>query len=87
MDAGVSFFIIPKRKNAKPKRLTESAEARKHRALSIPDADFSKFVLEGKGTAVPRIDPVTADQQVRRAKSAKEVATGSSVGVKPLRGG
>jgi len=87
MDAGVTFFILPKRKNAKPKKLTEAADARKYRALNIPDADFSKFVLEGKGTAVARVEPALSDQQVKRAKSAREVATGRSVGVKPLRGG
>jgi hypothetical protein len=85
--AGVTFYLIPKRKGAKPtKKLTDAAKAREHRALSIPDADFSKFVLEGKGDAiqVPPPETVTAG---RRAKTAKEVATGHSIGVQPRRGG
>lgn len=89
--AGVTFYIIAKRKPgqkgriAGPKKLKTAAEAMKHRALSIPDADFSKFVLEGHGRAVPTSSEPA--QTVRRAKSASEVASGHSVGVAPRRGG
>lgn len=92
MAAGVTFYIVPQRKPGqrgalrKPTKLTDPAKAREHRALSIPDADFSKFVLEGKGEAiqVPAPEKVTA---AKRAKSAKEVASGHSIGVQPRRGG
>lgn len=93
MNAGVSFYIVATRKPgqrgavAKPKLLKNADEARKHRALSIPDADFSKFVLDGFGEAVasaPRSEPV---QTVRRAKTAKEVASNHTVGVQARRGG
>lgn len=86
MAAGVTFYVIPKRATGKPKKLKEAAEARKHRALSIPDADLSKFVLEGKGEVVC----VPAPERIegaKRAKTAKEVASGHSVGVQPRRGG
>ena len=91
MAAGVTFFTIAERKPgqkgrlAKPKPIKDAAEARKHRALSIPDADFSKFVLEGKGEAVAT--PSEPAQIVGKAKTAREVASGHSVGVKPRRGG
>lgn len=91
MEAGVTFFTISARKPgqrgrvAAPKQLKNAADARKHRALSIPDADFSKFVLEGKGEAVPT--PSEPAQIVSKAKTPKEVASGHSVGVKPRRGG
>jgi hypothetical protein len=95
MAQGVSFFIVPQRKPgqkgraAKPKPLKDAAEARKHRSLSIPDADFSKFVLDGKGTAIPTPPDLVEDrkQPVRRATSAKEVATSNSVGVRARAGG
>jgi hypothetical protein len=92
MAAGVAFYIVPKRKPGqrgalgKPKKLTDPAKAREHRALSIPDADFSKFVLEGKGEAIQAPAPEKIGG-ARRAKTAKEVASGHSVGVQPRRGG
>lgn len=84
--AGVTFYTIPKRKTTKPKKLTDAAAARKHRALSIPDADFSKFVLEGKGDAVivPAPDKIAG---AKRAQTAREVAKGHSIGVRPRAGG
>jgi hypothetical protein len=89
MAAGVTFYLVHK-KTKQPlksgKKLENAADARKHRALSIPDADFSKFVLEGKGEAVT-IPAAAAIDTVKRATSAKEVAEGHSVGVKPRRGG
>jgi hypothetical protein len=96
MAAGVTFYILPQRQPgqkgrvAKPKKLTAStmADARKHRALSIPDADFSKFVLDGKGTAMPTPCDLAEDKKsVIRAKTAKQVASGRSIGVQPRAGG
>ena len=92
MAAGVTFYIVPARKPgqkgrlAKPSKLKDAAKAREHRALSIPDADFSKFVLEGKGEAIVSAEG-TPVETVSRAKTAKEVASGHSIGVKPRRGG
>ncbi len=91
MAAGVTFFTISARKPgqrgrvAAPKQIKDASEARKHRALSIPDADFSKFVLDGKGEAVP--SPSEPARVVSKAKTPKEVASGHSVGVQPRRGG
>lgn len=91
MAAGVSFYVIAKRQPgqrgrvAGPKPLKNPADALKHRALSIKDEDLSKFVLDGKGTVVPSATaPV---ETVKRAKTAREVASGHSVGVQPRRGG
>lgn len=92
MAAGVTFYIVPVRKSGqrgptgKPKPLTDAAKAREHRALSIPDADFSKFVLEGKGEVLVTVEPAVT-QTVTRAKTPKQVATGHSVGIQPRRGG
>ena len=91
MDAGVTFYIIAKRQPgqkgrvADPKKLVDPKDAIKHRALSIPDADFSKFVLDGHGRAIAT--PPGPIQTVKRAKNAREVASGHSVGVQPRRGG
>lgn len=95
MAAGVTFYIIPQRKPgqrgrvAGPKPLVKSADALKHRSLAIKDADFSKFVLEGRGRAVlsAELTPIDKSQPVTRAKSAKEVASGHSVGVRARAGG
>jgi hypothetical protein len=92
MAAGVTFYTIPQRKPGqrgalpKPKKLTDAAKAREHRALSIPDADFSKFVLEGKGEAIQTPAPAKIEG-AKRARTPKEVASGHSVGVQPRRGG
>lgn len=91
MAAGVMFYVIPPRKPGArgrapgPKPLKNAADALAHRSLSIKDADLSKFVLEGHGTVVP--SPSEPVQTVKRAKTAREVATGNSVGVQPRRGG
>lgn len=89
--AGVTFYTVPSRKPgqkgriAKPKKLTDASKAHEHRALSIPDPDFSKFVLEGKGTAVQSTEPDKIGTTKRA--TAKEVASGHSVGVKARKGG
>lgn len=91
MAAGVTFYIIEKRKPgqrgkvAKPKLLKNAEDALKHRALSIPDADLSKLILDGHGRAVPSSQESV--KTVRRARTASEVASGHSVGVQPRRGG
>lgn len=92
--AGVHFYTVSVRKPgqrgrvAAPKPLTDAKNASKYRALSIPDSDFSKFVLEGKGTAVPSSEVIGSQvETVARAKSAKEIASGHTVAVKPRRGG
>lgn len=91
MDAGVTFYLIVPRKPgqrgrvASPKPLKKVGDAMKHRALAIKDADFSKFVLDGHGVAVS--SPAEPVQTTRRAKTAREVASGQSVGVMPRRGG
>lgn len=91
MDAGVTFYVIATRKPgqrgrvAGPKKLGKVEDAMKHRALSIPDSDLSKFVLEGRGqVTVTSSEPV---QTVRRAKTAREVVSHDTVGVAPRRGG
>jgi len=83
MKAGITFFIIEDRGLRSP--LKQSTDARKHRALAIPDEDFAKFVEDGAGEAVPT--PAEPVKVKRKAKTAKEVATSQSVGVKPMQGG
>jgi hypothetical protein len=94
MKAGVTFFILPQRKSnrgaaPKPKPFTSFDDAKKHRALSIPDVDFSKFVLEGKGTAIPTPSSVAEGKAkgVRVSTSPKEVAKSRSIGVQQRVGG
>jgi hypothetical protein len=89
MAEGVVFFIIEPRFGGvvapSLSKLKDAADARRHRALSIPDEHLAAFVGEGKGVAVP-----TPDQPVRRTrktKSAKEAATSETVAVRPMRGG
>ncbi|MCB1534880.1 MAG: hypothetical protein KDJ44_09180 [Rhodoblastus sp.] len=89
MKAGCSFFIIEPRFGglAAPARkpLKDAADARKHRALAIPDEDLSAFVGAGAGalTTTPNVPAKT----VRRAKTAKEAAQTETVGVQARRGG
>jgi len=89
MAAGVSFFIVEPRffgiLPPKKTRVESVDDALKHRALSIPDEDFSRFVESGSGDAVKTPDaPVKG---ARRSKDAKEIAASQSVGVKPMKGG
>jgi len=90
MKEGVTFYILKKNKDGspaktKPTKLKDAAKAREHRALSIPDADLSKFVLEGKGTARCMVHEKI--ETTKRAESAKEAASADSVAVKPRKGG
>lgn len=86
MDQGCTFFIIDQRFGHRQK-LTDATEAAKHRMLAIPDEDLRKFVGESGGDVVTLPTPKTPAKTVRKAKTAKEVATAESVGVKPRRGG
>lgn len=91
MDAGVVFFVIERRFNGEPDghiKLTEKNMelARKYRALSIPnDEDLAKFVESGSGRAVKT--PKAPVRGARKSKSAREVASSESVGVRQMRGG
>ena len=89
MKAGCSFFIIEPRFGglaAPTKRpLEDVADARKHRALSIPDEHLAAFVGGGAGELVST--PEAPAKTVRRAKTAKEAATTETVGVQARRGG
>lgn len=89
MAEGITFFIIEPRffglLPSKKTPLAKAKDARKHRALAIPDEDFAAFVSSGAGEAVKTPDaPVTG---ARRAKNAKEAASSQSVGVRKMRGG
>ena len=88
MAEGVTFFIVepvagglmPPKKTAAP----DVPAAMRARALSIDDADLEAFCGEGKGTLVKATG---RRKTIKRATSAKEVATGQSVGLKPRKGG
>lgn len=94
MAEGCIFYLIDPRFGTREK-LRHAPDANKHRMLAIPDDDFANFVgapidpAFGAEThtaaAVPTPDaPI---KNARRARTAKEVATGESVGVRPRRGG
>lgn len=89
MKAGCSFFIIEPRFGglaAPIKRpLQAPADALKHRALAIPDADLAAFV--GAGAGALTATPDKPAKTVRRAKTAKEAATAETVGVQARKGG
>jgi hypothetical protein len=89
MDEGVTFFIIEPRFGGlvapARRKLEDSAEAKKYRALAVPDAEVAKLIEEGKATALPT--PSKPVKTVRRGKTAKEVAKNESVGVRQRRGG
>ncbi len=89
MDQGITFFLIEPRLGglAAPKHteLRAAAEARKHRALSIRDADFAAFVDSGAGTTIAT--PPAKAKTTRVSRVAKEVAKAESVGVQQRKGG
>jgi len=89
MAEGVTFFIVsPRFFGLLPSKMTkieDAAEARKHRALTIPDEDFAKFVESGGGDVVKTSAQPTTGSRVSR--DPKEVAKSESVGVKQRRGG
>jgi hypothetical protein len=89
MDAGITFFLIEPRMGGivapDRKRLKKPADARKHRALSIPDDEVAKFVADGKAEVVPT--PAAPVRKSRVSRSAKEVAAGESIGIRQRSGG
>lgn len=89
MAEGVTFFVVERGRGQvltkRGAKLDDASEARKHRALAIPDEDLRKFVESGAGEAVPAASaPVTKS---RVSRDAKEVAKSESVAVKQRRGG
>lgn len=91
MEEGVSFFIVePQAEGLLAPQLTElkkANDAKKHRALTIKDEDLAKFVSSGAGVAVSLPESPAKGKHVRRSENAEEIASSSSVAVKPLRGG
>jgi hypothetical protein len=84
MDEGFVFFIIKPRARKKTE-LTSVKDAFAKRTVYIKDEDISKFIEEGHGTVVKT--PETSAETVRRGKTAKEVASSESVGMRQRRGG
>jgi hypothetical protein len=87
MDEGVTFFIVERvdRGEAVMTKLNVPGDARRTRALLIPDEDLQKFVEAGNAGVAPTPDAPIKKSRVSR--DAKEVAKSDSVGVKPRRGG
>ena len=77
MKEGVTFYILPKKPStsSKPqlKKLKSPEDARKHRALSIPDEDFSNFVMNGHGEAIMVPGPEVIEN-TRKAETPAEAA-------------
>jgi hypothetical protein len=90
MKEGTVFFLIEPRMGgfAPPakRELRDVEAARQHRALSIRDEDFAAFASASKTAQVVKT-PKTGAAAVRKAASAKEVAGGETVGVRPMAGG
>lgn len=89
MDEGITFFII---KRGRGQTLTErgpkletAVDARKQRALVIPDEDLAKFVSSGEAVVTKASD--TSIESSELSRDAKKVARSTSVGVKQRRGG
>lgn len=88
MERGVTFFILeamPDGTYQRGERLWEADEAAKHRALTIPDADFSRMVGEGKAIAVKT--PAAPRRSTKVSRDPSEVARSQSIGVQPRAGG
>jgi hypothetical protein len=94
MAEGCTFYLIEPRFGTR-EVLTDPRNANRHRMLAIPDSDFAAFVggpvdpaagAELHTSAAVRT-PAVPIKSVRRAKTAKEVATAESVGTRPRRGG
>lgn len=87
MAEGCTFFIIEPRFGTRQK-LTRASDAVASRMLAIPDSDFAAFVGAGQaGTSDVVATPAAKPKSVRKAKTAKEVARGESVGIRPRGGG
>lgn len=93
MAAGVSFFIVPVTKAGKPDkrkkpvRVDNAEQARRARAVSIPDADLAKFVSDGLGDVAKAPEQPLGRSTVRRARTPREAVENHTVGVAPRRGG
>lgn len=91
MAAGCVFYIIEPRLGGLAAPVKTELEpgrfdaARRYRALTIEDKHLAAFVSAGHGVNVKT--PGKAAKAVRKAKTAKEVASNESVGVNPRRGG
>lgn len=90
MAEGITFFLIePRNGGLSPpdtsKPLEKIKDSLKHRALSMKDEDFEAMVAEGKAELVKT--PDAPARTVRKASTAREVASGHSVGARPMRGG
>jgi hypothetical protein len=90
MAAGISFFFIEPRMGGlvapdTSKPLKKTKDALKHRALAVRDEDFEAMVAAGAAELVPT--PSKPARNIRRARTATEVVTGESVGIRPMRGG
>lgn len=85
MEEGVSFFIIERDGTRPSTPLQDPKDARKYRALAIPDDDLRKFVESGAAEVTPT--PAAKITNSRLSRDAKEVAKSDSVGVKQRKGG
>ena len=92
MAEGVAFYMIEPRFGTR-ERLADARDANRHRMLAIPDSDFAAFVggatmpADGARSAAVETTPKAPAKSVRRAKTAREVASGESIGVRQRRGG
>ena len=88
MAAGCVFFVVDKGTGLRQK-LADASTAMKYRTLAIPDEDWRTFVGDHQedGTVTPLPTAAKPAKTVRRAKTAREVATSDTVGMKPRRGG
>ncbi len=95
MAEGCIFFVIEPRFGTRS-MLRNPSEALEHRMLAIRDEDFAKFVggsvdpAAGAEDHTAAVVPTPNEQPVktvRRAKTAKEVASSQTVGVRARRGG
>src|SRR6185312_4466693 len=84
MAEGCAFFIIERDNNGVRSPLADAADAKKHRALAIPDEDLRKFV---NGGATATVTPDAPIKSSRKSTDAKDIARSDSVGVRPRRGG
>jgi hypothetical protein len=83
MSEGITFFIIEREHGTRTK-LLKPKDARKHRALAIPDEDLRKFVESGAEADATPEEPISKS---RVSRDSKEIAKSQSVGVKQRRGG
>ena len=87
MAAGCTFFIV--QTNGLRQKLGKAIDAMKHRTLAIPDEDWRSFVGDHQDDGTVALLPPAAKpgKTIKRAKTAREVATNDTVGMKPRRGG